>query len=359
MSASFDIVASTGTYPVTVGAGLLADELARAPQAVVLCDERFAATLAAPGRRVIAVAAREEDKDLAAMPGLIRRLRQAGVTRDTELLAIGGGIVQDIATFCASTYMRGLVWRYAPTTLLGMVDSCIGGKSSINVGEYKNLVGTIHPPRAIAVDTTVVASLDVTQRIAGLCEAAKICFARGPEAFAAYLATTPGPSMDDAALERMIVGSLKAKKWFIEIDEFDRAERLLLNFGHTFGHALESASAYALPHGIAVGLGMLCAQELSERLGRRTASAPMVPEFLAHLRALLANVPETTAVLRGLSVEAAFKAFCSDKKHGAAHFTVILIDGRGALERLRLPRDEAHSQLIQESFAALVSGTTA
>lgn len=357
MSESFEILSAAGAYRVEVGTNLLERELERSRDAVLVCDERFAPLLFREAHKLIAVRASEEDKDLAAMPELIRRLRNVGATRDTELIAIGGGVIQDIATFCASTYMRGLPWSYAPTTLLGMVDSCIGGKSSINVGEYKNLVGTIHPPQAIWVDTNFVSSLNMAQRVAGLCEAVKICFARGEETFESYLNLKPGPGMAADALEKVIVTSLKTKKWFIEIDEYDRSERLLLNFGHTFGHALESASSYALPHGIAVGWGMLCAYDLGLRLGRNYAKAPVVERFRSHVCELLAAAPEATAIPPHLSADRALNAFLSDKKHRADAFTVILINEHGALERTKLPRDAAHTTHIRECFAALPART--
>ena len=137
--------------------------------------------------------------------------------------------------------MRGIAWSYMPTTVLAMVDSCVGGKSSINVGPYKNLVGTFHPPKQIDIDPLLATTLASEQIAAGLIEAAKICFCRGPASFAEYLGQEPGVGMGTQALEHVILTSLLAKKHFIEIDEFDKKERLLLNFGHTFGHAIEGA----------------------------------------------------------------------------------------------------------------------
>ncbi|WP_448629983.1 3-dehydroquinate synthase [Cellulomonas soli] len=183
-------------------------------------------------------------------------MREAGVRRGDHVVAVGGGVIQDLATFVTDVYMRGLPWSYVPTTLMAMADSCIGGKSSINVGDVKNLVGGIYPPSAVVVDPDFLASLSATARAAGFSEAAKIAFCRGPETFDGYLAAYDGFEGDPDALIDLV---LRAKRWFVEIDEHDRKERRLLNFGHTFGHALEVAVDHRISHGLAVAFGVLCA----------------------------------------------------------------------------------------------------
>lgn len=178
MPASFDIASASGSYRVTVGTGLLADALRTHAEAIILIDERLAHVLPADAARVIRVAATEDNKSLEQSAPIITRLRKLGANRRTHLLAIGGGIIQDISAFAASIYMRGIPWSYLPTTLLGMVDSCIGGKSSINVYGYKNLIGNFYPPAEIVIDLDFLKSLNVDQMVGGLCEAAKICYAR-------------------------------------------------------------------------------------------------------------------------------------------------------------------------------------
>ena len=173
------------------------------------------------------------------MPQVISRMRDLGVNRNTQLIAIGGGITQDVAAFCATVFMRGLRWSYLPTTMLSMADSCIGGKSSINVGKYKNLVGMIYPPEEVLIDPDFAQTLSEEQMVEGLCEAVKICFCRDEATFARYIALNPRADTLAHGLENVLGLTLEAKRWFIEIDEFDKAERLLLNFGHTFGHAME------------------------------------------------------------------------------------------------------------------------
>ncbi len=353
MSASFDIQSSTGAYGVDIRRGLLAECLCR-DDAVVVCDQRFADRFGQGGAGCIALPAEETVKSLEAMPDAISRLRELGATRKTHLLAVGGGIIQDVTAFMASVYMRGLRWSYVPTTLLGMVDSCIGGKSSINVGRYKNLVGTFHPPEVVLVDPGLLDTLPASQRAAGLCEAAKICFARGGEAFDAYLTEQPAVDMPPDGFERVIETSLRAKKWFIEIDEFDAKERILLNFGHTFGHALEGASKFAVGHGLAVGLGILCAADFGQRLGRTYARMPRVARLTGHIEDLLATAPELPAQIGKLTAGQARHNFLADKKHERERFAVIAIGEDGGLERLMLPKSDENLAMVEASFQTVI-----
>ncbi|MDP1912754.1 3-dehydroquinate synthase family protein [Brevundimonas sp.] len=351
MSASFEIRAASGTYTARIQAGSLEQVVERGGDIVVLCDAYFADRFEGRGVPVICLPALETTKSLDEIPRVILALREAGASRRTRLIAVGGGIVQDVAGFVASIYMRGLKWDYAPTTLLAMVDSCIGGKSSINVGPYKNLVGTFHPPQTILIDPGLCETLSADQRIAGLCEAAKICFARSPEAFEAYLALEPGVAARPAELSEVIALSLASKKWFLEIDEFDQAERLLLNYGHTFGHAIESASDFRLSHGIAVGLGMMAAGAMSRSLGRVEADESPTARFESHIHGLLLEKPDLGPLVADLSPDRLMVAFRGDKKHTADTFAVVLPLPEGGVERIALSRSPETEALVERAFA--------
>ncbi|HRJ62966.1 3-dehydroquinate synthase [Brevundimonas sp. UBA2416] len=350
MSASFEIRAASGTYTARIQPGSLEQVVERGGDIVILCDAYFADRFEGRGVPVISLPALETTKSLDEIPRVIAALREAGASRRTRLIAVGGGIVQDVAGFVASVYMRGVKWDYAPTTLLAMVDSCIGGKSSINVGPYKNLVGTFHPPQTILIDPGLCETLSADQRIAGLCEAAKICFARSPETFEAYLALEPVVAAGPEALSEVIGLSLASKKWFLEIDEFDQAERLLLNYGHTFGHAIESASDFRLSHGIAVGLGMMAAGAMSRSLGRVAVGDGPTARFEAHIDGLLLQMPELGPLVADLSSDRLIAAFRSDKKHTADTFAVVLPLAAGGVERVDLGRGPETEALIQTAF---------
>ncbi len=346
MSTSFEIKSSFGSYPVSVCTGILEDALKQHRRDVLMVDEWFVPVFASGGYRMIALKASESAKSLDAMPEVIGELRKLGASRENRLLAIGGGVIQDVTCFVASIYMRGVRWSYVPTTLLAMTDSCIGGKSSINVGPYKNLIGTFHPPAAILVDPSLVSSLSGEQRVSGLIEACKICYCRGSEAFRKYLDLRPGTSMATGDIEELLCLSLLSKKWFIEIDEFDRAERLLLNFGHTFGHALEGASHFRIAHGVAVGIGILCALRLGEHLGRTYRPESPAHALETHTRCLLAELPSLSEGLAAISISDLLDRFAADKKHSSTKYSVVVVAETGEVELLRVPKDPSFIELI-------------
>lgn len=330
---SFEVTASTGSYSIDIANGALDALLVeQGEDRIFVIDAFLRDRVLAAGHDPITLVADETAKSLDRMTDLIVGLRDRRVTRSTTLIAVGGGVVQDAAAFAASVYMRGINWVYVPTTLLSMTDSCIGGKSSINVGSYKNIIGTFHPPQRVLADPELAATLSPGQIAAGLCEAAKICLCRGPETMDAYLALTPSVHSTPADLMSVVALSLSAKKWFVEIDEFDRAERLILNFGHTFGHALEAAGNFAVPHGIAVGLGMLAAIEMARASDPRVLN-PRIMAFRNHVCDLLATIDGLAETVAAVDLDKVMIVFEADKKHGRDFYAVILPDETGRIER--------------------------
>jgi 3-dehydroquinate synthase len=353
MCVSFDIKSSTNTYQVTVGTGLVNDASLKKDHAIHVVDSGVLKLWPIlESKRCIAIEAVEEAKTLDTVAHVIEQLRTLGANRNTHLVAVGGGIIQDIATFAASTYMRGIEWTYFPTTLLGMVDSCIGGKSSINVGQYKNIAGNFYPPKAILIDPDFCNTLSHTDRIAGLCEAVKICFADQDEAYDNYLALIdPRKLPDSVLLANTIELSLRTKKTFIEEDEFDQGIRLLLNFGHTFGHALEAASHFEITHGVAVGLGMLVAMDLSKTLlSPGISQAPRVKALETHIKCLLKQVPGLGEALNKVSGSLALEKFKSDKKHRHNQYAMILIGDNGYLKRHFINADSLADTTLTQAF---------
>ena len=346
MRALFDIASASGAHPVSLADGDVRSVVEACDGTIVIADAFFRDHLAGLSRPVLWIEASEEAKEFTAVGPLIERCRQLGLARDGHIVAVGGGVVQDISGFIATVYMRGVGWSFLPTTLLAMVDSCIGGKSSINVGAFKNLVGSFHPPGAIMVPVEALATLPVEHVAAGRCEAAKICFARSDEMFDRYRALATG----DAA--EMIALSLAAKKYFVETDEFDQNERLLLNFGHSFGHALESCTDYRVIHGVAVGVGCLSAVALSAAQAPAVAVAKRVRELVDDLTATLSSVDGLDAALGKIERDAFFHFWQSDKKHQPAAYRPILVDPNGFLYRATLARDAASDEAIWGGFVA-------
>lgn len=356
MPTSFEIKSSATTYRVSIKVGVIQEILCDKNDHFIIADEYFSSFLSTSGSDYITIPAIETAKALGEMPGIIEKLRQRKISRNTTLVAFGGGVIQDIVGFLASIYMRGIPWIYVPTTLLAMADSCIGGKSSINVGSYKNIVGTFYPPRSVEIDPGLTRTLSLEQRVAGLCEAAKICFCRGGESFGEYMDLSPSIASDVETLTRILEVSLQAKKWFVEVDEFDRGERMLLNLGHTFGHALEAASGFRIAHGVAVGLGIVAAQALATRLGHIYAAGSSTEQLMRHIKGLLRGVPDLDAALAAITVTDLVDAFSSDKKHSREEFTLILINSNNHVERVMLRRDDSSLAIVRAAFSDAIRG---
>lgn len=350
---SFDllITSSRGDYPVRIAPGAFRALLDDCPGDPVIADAFFAADLVDVGDRLIVVEAAEGNKTLAGAERIIEALRDMGIGRGDRVVAVGGGIVQDVATLATSLYMRGIPWTYVPTTLLGMADSCIGGKSSINVGPYKNLAGNFHPPIEIVIDPHFIRTLSPEDRIGGMCEAMKISFCRGPEAFERYLRLQSVAEGGGAAAQaELLAHVLGCKQWFIEVDEFDQKERRQLNFGHTFAHALEAATSFKVSHGVAVGVGVVAADHLAVECG-----LPGAPALHEHALGLLARVPDLGARLADVDAAAFAKAFMLDKKHGPDGVHVIIPAASGATEERVLPGDDGTMTMVRHALDAAIS----
>ena len=216
------------------------------------------------------ISANEESKSLNRISSYVESFVQNGIRRDHTIIAIGGGVIQDIASFLSSTLLRGLDWKFFPTTLLAQADSCIGSKSSINVGNLKNILGTYCPPKNIYIDLNFLKSLKESDFRSGIGEMLKIHAIAGPDKFQKIKIAYESLFNDEYVLKFFIRNSLLLKKEIIEADEYDKNERLVMNYGHSFGHAIEAATTFKVPHGIAVTLGMDFANYISMKTGRST-----------------------------------------------------------------------------------------
>lgn len=348
----FEIRSASGSYPVEIAINARKAVIDAAKDAIFIVDSKLTETYIGRNRTLIEIEATELNKSLDRMSDYIEMMRKAGATRQSHVVAVGGGIIQDIATFLTSIYMRGVSWTYLPTTVLAMVDSCIGGKSSINVGSYKNLVGNFYPPQKVLVDPQFVSTLNLEMMLGGLFEAAKICYAFGAEKFDAYLALAPEIARTPAAVEPIVDLALRTKKWFIETDEFDRNERLLLNFGHTFGHAIESATHFGVSHGVGVGMGMALACAYART---RTAFTPegavRVGKLESHIRAMFAVLEaDPTFVKQPVAVAVAMEKFEYDKKHRVDCYRMVTPGADGALALITIPRDAATRAGLERAY---------
>lgn len=351
MSEIFKVESSAGSYQVQIGVGL--KKAVERQNTFSIADELVASLWKdVVPENALLVQSSENNKTLETSAQIIEAMRSKGMQRSSHLEAFGGGVIQDLVTVTASLYMRGIDWTYYPTTLLGMVDSCIGGKSSINVGRYKNIAGNFYPPKKIIIDVEFCKTLTSYEQVAGLCEAVKICYAARTDSFDRYIryfSNLTLPISNEKLLE-LVELSLLTKKSFIEEDEFDRGPRLLLNFGHTFGHAIEAASLFSITHGVAVGMGMLAEIRMGMLLNKPHELPERTNYLDVYIRGLFKNIPDMVNTIQNLDVDLALEAFKSDKKHTNNSYVIIAIDDKGFLERISIPRVDNTDKIILKIF---------
>jgi 3-dehydroquinate synthase len=326
------------SYPVWVGAGLLGRRdlwdraLGDAP--VVLISNDVVAplyletVLGALGDRTIKTLVLpdgERHKNQDSWARVIDFLAGAGIRRDACLLALGGGVIGDLVGFAAATWMRGVRFVQAPTTLLAQVDASVGGKTAINIPQGKNLVGAFHQPTAVLADVSTLATLPDREYRAGLAEVVKygairdLSFIGDLERQAEALGRR-----DPARLEDIVARSVAHKAEVVAADELEQGVRATLNFGHSFGHALETETAYdRFLHGEAVAIGMVAAARLSEARGL------LAEGFADRLADLLEALGLPIAFPRDIAGERLLAHMGLDKKNRAGERRLILLDGPG------------------------------
>lgn len=260
--------------------------------------------------------------------------------RNATLISIGGGVIQDLTGFVASVMYRGIHWIFVPTTLLSACDSCIGGKTSLNYQKYKNLLGTFYPPDEIHIWSKMFQTLSDRDFKSGLGEVVKFNIMSGENGLTDMeenlgLLLGKNKRVIDAFVDR----SLSYKKRFIEIDEFDRGERIKLNFAHTFGHAIEVVSEYEIPHGTAVAIGMIMANHIS------FCRDYLAERFIRRSEALLLKIIDIDIGLIEKPLEDYLKAIKKDKKQIDNSVTAVLITRFGESGELSIVHDVKREEI--------------
>lgn len=339
-------------YDVRIGATVLAglgesvrrlDGVGDAPHLLVLTDsnvgplylEEAKSSLKAAGFRVsdIVVPAGEDSKSLAVAGEIWSAMASLGLTRDCAVVALGGGVVGDLAGFVASTYMRGIPFVQVPTSLLAMVDSSVGGKTGVDLPEGKNLVGAFYQPRLVLIDPNVLASLPDSTFADGMAEVVKYGYISNRE----ILTMVSQPNYK-SNIENIIYECVKIKRDVVVIDEHDTGLRMILNFGHTIGHAAEKLGNYTdLTHGQAVAIGMVAAMRLSALLGNEDLTAPLI-DILKHI-----GLPTELNYDR----EFIFHALLSDKKKFGATVNFILVREAGRAEITPIDAEKLHEYVLK------------
>ncbi|HEY4092487.1 MAG TPA: 3-dehydroquinate synthase [Luteibacter sp.] len=289
----------------------------------------------------------ETHKTFANVGKVLDALAALGATRDACVIALGGGVVGDLAGFAAACWMRGIDFIQVPTTLLSMVDSSVGGKTGVNLPAGKNLVGAFHQPRAVVADIDVLRTLPQREFLAGVAEIVKGA-AIGDEPFFAWLEAHADAlaARESGVLVEAIARKCRYKAGVVARDETEQGERALLNLGHTFGHALETAGNYSeILHGEGVAIGMVLAARLSERLGMAPAADTQ------RLLSLLQRLGLPTEPSRIHAASRILDLMRLDKKNTAGTLRLILWRGIGKAEIVPGVADE-------DVLGALAAGST-
>jgi len=287
------------------------------------------------------VPTRERTKRLDTLVPWLEAWASLPLHREATIVAVGGGVLTDMAGLAAALFLRGVAWHCWPTTLLAQVDAGLGGKTAVNLAAGKNLAGAFHPPARMVVCTDFLSTLPARQRDAGAWELFKHALIEGDLPWAERLLACPAPGLED--LER----SLLQKGAVVHLDPQERGERKLLNLGHTLGHALESASRFELLHGEAVGLGTLAACLLAEAEGLPAQSGEFLQRLADRLRPLAGLIPAWEDCLPALARDKKALSGPGGTGESAIH-CVLPVRGRRAVLRL-LPPDAwagAHARMV-------------
>lgn len=325
------------SYPIHIGSGLLraGDPLRHATaarQVLIVTNETVAPLYLEPVEqafaeretRTLILPDGEEHKDLAGFARIIDELIDGGFHRDSCILALGGGVVGDLAGFAAACYQRGIDFVQLPTTLLAQVDSSVGGKTAVNHPQAKNMIGAFHQPIAVIADTDTLKTLPPRELAAGLAEVIKYGLIVDPDFFAWLEAHVEElTAQDPEALRYAISRCCTIKAEIVARDELEHGQRALLNLGHTFGHAIESLGGYGRwLHGEAVAIGMQMAAETSNLLGWLEAAD------IERIESLLERAGLPTRVT-GLSSRDILSRMRLDKKAGSAGLRLVLLEQLG------------------------------
>ena len=334
MTSTLTVDLGDRSYPIVIGRGLLGGGFDLTPylrgeDCLVVSNETVAPlyldklepSLAGRSVSSIELPDGEAHKTIATMQSILDRLAEARAPRDTTVIALGGGVVGDIAGFAAACYMRGIGFVQVPTTLLAQVDSSVGGKTGVNHEQGKNLLGAFYQPQAVLIDTDTLGTLPDRELSAGLAEVIKAGAICDAEFFAWLEANMDQLLQRDAdALAHAINRSCEIKAAVVAEDEREAGRRAILNFGHTFGHAIERCQGYGdWLHGEAVAAGMIMAAELS---GLDTSDVERLSSLVA-----AANLPVRPPAI---TADDWMAAMGMDKKVQGRQLRFVLLDGIGS-----------------------------
>ena len=342
-------------YPVVVGVGVLGELpglMPKGARTVVVIHAEGLGEIARPACHALAAAGfdvrpepvpdGEAAKTAAVAAGLWSRLAGHGVTRSDCVVGIGGGATTDLAGFVAATFLRGVKVILVPTTLLGMADAAVGGKTAIDIGAGKNLVGAFHSPAGVLADLVTLETVPRADYVAGLAEVIKAGFIADPVILDLVAGDPEGASVPHGAHAReLLERAIAVKAEVVSKDLSEQGLREILNYGHTLGHAIERVEEYRFRHGDAVAIGMVYVAELARLAGRLDEAT------CARHRAILASVGLPTAY-PAAAWPAVREAMRVDKKARGARLRLVILDGLARPTILDNPSEELLAQAYRE-----------
>lgn len=328
----YAIEQATHSYEYIVGGGILPfiRQLANIDSRLVVITDERVAELYVPSMQgvddVVTVPVGRNHKTLTTVQSICEQLVERGVDRTATIVALGGSTIGDIAGYVAATYMRGIKLVHCPTSLLAMVDTSIGAKTALDLPQGKNLVGFYKQPSAVITDIATLQTLPTAELISGMSEVVKHGLLADTDLLQKvergnWQFDTVYQPLDQ--LQRLIAQSIQVKIAIVQQDPFDQGIRYLLNLGHTFAHAIEQVSGYAIRHGEAVAMGLVAAANLSAQLGYCNAA------LQTRIEQALSKVGLPTRIPMGLSAEHLFQVMQHDKKRQDGHLRFVLLRGIG------------------------------
>lgn len=293
--------------------------------------------------KLLVIEASEHQKSYQELEKIFDKLISLGFKKNHRIISIGGGVTQDCVAFISSILYRGVDWIFLPTTLLAQGDSCIGSKTSVNFGKYKNLVGGFYPPSKVLVGSIFLESLEDKDMKSGLGEMLHYFIVSGEKDFNFFKNNYEKALTDKNVLQQIINKSLEIKKRYIQIDEFDKNERQVFNYGHSFGHAIESLKNYEIPHGIAVSFGMDISNYISSKMGLIDKSVR------DDIKKVLQKIWSGYCI-KDIETEAFINALSKDKKNVGDKLGLILNEGYGSIKKHLIYPDNEFIIWLEDYF---------
>ncbi len=302
-----------------------------------------------PAEKLIILPIGEEMKNINSVCELYEKIMQFAPRKNLNLISIGGGITQDVTGFVASSLYRGVNWIFIPTTLLAQVDSCIGAKTSLNFNHYKNLIGTFYPPSEIHIYPEFLKTLTKADFYSGVGEMAKLHLMNGELDTKVFINSLESiDKLDPQVLLERTQNCLKIKKSYIEDDEFDTGKRNMLNYGHCFGHAIESSTNFAISHGQAVVVGMILANKEALRLGI------LSPENEKFIRTNVLE-PILKVEIPQINIAKTVEAMGQDKKNLGKGLALVMLKNGYEMVKITNMKEQEAIALLKNNFHNMLS----